>query len=112
MRCGDICLAHFPFTDGSSAKIRPVLVVSSDEYNSGQDIIVLPITSRVDASLPNQYIIDMGHSKFRSARLKRTSAVKTAHPMTIEKSLLQRRLGSLAPAELEQVRGELRKVFL
>lgn len=47
-RQGDILLIPFPFSDLSSIKQRPVLVLSNSEYNrSQQDIVVAAITSNV-----------------------------------------------------------------
>lgn len=46
---GDILLIPIPFTDLSSSKRRPVLVISNNEYNSRtDDIIVTAITSSID----------------------------------------------------------------
>ena len=45
---GDILLIPFPFTDLSSTKQRPVLVLSNTKYNeSNQDIVVAAITSNL-----------------------------------------------------------------
>ncbi|MFH0983509.1 MAG: type II toxin-antitoxin system PemK/MazF family toxin, partial [Planctomycetota bacterium] len=41
MKCGSVCLTQFPFTNGTSAKMRPVLVVSKDEFNAGEDVVVV-----------------------------------------------------------------------
>lgn len=43
MRLGELWLVNFPFTDGSSTKLRPVLLVSSDKFNVGGDVVVVPI---------------------------------------------------------------------
>ncbi|WP_456424001.1 type II toxin-antitoxin system PemK/MazF family toxin, partial [Thermococcus sp.] len=44
---GDIVLLELPFTDYLGSKLRPVLVVSSDELNSiSNDLVVLKITSK------------------------------------------------------------------
>ncbi|MCL2158162.1 MAG: type II toxin-antitoxin system PemK/MazF family toxin [Oscillospiraceae bacterium] len=46
---GDIVLIPIPFTDLSSAKKRPVLILSSDHYNNDtSDLIVAAITSNID----------------------------------------------------------------
>ena len=46
-RRGDIVLVSFPFTDLSSSKRRPALVVSPDPFNEqGQDVVLIAITSQ------------------------------------------------------------------
>ena len=48
---GDIVLVPFPFTDQSSIKKRPAVVVSSSAYNRDRpDIIILAVTSQMAAS--------------------------------------------------------------
>ena len=45
---GDVVLVPFPFTDLSSAKHRPALVISADALNSMRDdVLVAAITSQV-----------------------------------------------------------------
>lgn len=45
-RQGDIVLIPVPFTDLTSCKRRPVIVISSDHYNtSGPDMVVVAMTS-------------------------------------------------------------------
>ena len=45
---GDILLIPIPFTDLSSSKKRPVLVMSNSEYNAKtEDVIVLAATSNI-----------------------------------------------------------------
>src|SRR5437899_3020971 len=47
---GDVVLVPFPFTDLSSAKQRPALVVSADVFNSTRDdVLVAAITSHIPA---------------------------------------------------------------
>jgi mRNA interferase MazF len=56
-RQGDILLIPFPFSDLSSTKQRPVLVLSNSEYNwSQQDIVVAAITSNVTE---RDYLIEL-----------------------------------------------------
>ena len=47
---GDVLLAYYPFTNHSTAKLRPVLVVSTSRFNTGGDIVVLPISSSEKAA--------------------------------------------------------------
>jgi mRNA interferase MazF len=51
---GDIVLVSFPFTDLSSSKRRPALVVSPDAFNeTTSDLVLAAITSQIseDTSL-------------------------------------------------------------
>jgi len=48
---GDIVLVPFPFSNLSSAKIRPVLVISNNVYNQKYlDVVVCGITSNLQAT--------------------------------------------------------------
>ena len=50
-RQGDIVLIPIPFTDLSSQKRRPVIVVSNDAYNrKTMDIVVVAMTSNPAAA--------------------------------------------------------------
>jgi len=46
---GDVVLVPFPFTDQSTTKKRPAIVVSSADYNSQRpDLILVAVTYRKD----------------------------------------------------------------
>ena len=46
---GDVVLVPFPFTDLSSIKQRPALVVSPDTWNASQsNVLLVAITSQVN----------------------------------------------------------------
>lgn len=111
MKCGELVLVYFPFTDGSSAKLRPVLVVSSDEFNRGADIVVLPLSSRPDPSDPRSYYVDMSLPRFRSAGLRLSSSIKWSKPLTIDQNVVSRRLGYLETSALQEVQEKLCSVF-
>lgn len=47
-RFGDVVLVQFPFTDQSSTKQRPAIVISSERYNAERpDLIIIAVSSRV-----------------------------------------------------------------
>jgi mRNA interferase MazF len=49
---GDVVLVPFPFTDLSSSKHRPALIVSPDALNSARDdVVVLDVTSQIPRQL-------------------------------------------------------------
>ena len=44
---GDVVLVPFPFTDQSTTKKRPAIVVSSQTYNTERpDVIIMAVTSQ------------------------------------------------------------------
>ena len=72
---GDIVLVSFPFTDLSSSKRRPALVVSPDSFNDTmQDLVLAAITSQgaVDGALT----IDQGDCIEGSQRHSGPSALR------------------------------------
>jgi mRNA interferase MazF len=111
MKCGDILLAQYPFTDGSASKLRPVLIVSSDQFNAGHDLVVLPISSQPDPSDKFSYYIDLSLPQFAGTGLRYSSAVKWTKPLAISIAVIKRRLGRLDAKCLEEVRARLRQVF-
>ena len=76
MKCGWTCLVEYPFTDGTGSKVRPVLVVSRDEFNNGDDVVVVPISSQLSKSDPYSVYISDDSPHFPASGLKFSSAKK------------------------------------
>src|SRR5437867_5343585 len=73
---GEIVLVPFPFTDLSSSKRRPALVVSSDWFNSSnQDLVLVAITSQIGYD-PRSVLLD--EADFVGGKLPKRSMVKLA----------------------------------
>ena len=54
---GEIVLLPVPFTDLTSSRRRPAIVISSDQYNRAtQDIVVVAMTSNL-TSTPYSFVI-------------------------------------------------------
>lgn len=71
---GDVVLVRFPFTDQSTTKKRPAVVVSSADYNVRRpDVIVAAVSSRVRMPTGFGELILEG---WRDAGLLAPSAVK------------------------------------
>lgn len=111
MKCGWTCLVEYPFTDGTGAKVRPVLVVSTERFNAGEDVIVVPISSKPDRNDPHSVYIDSSSSLFGATGLKQSSAVKWTKPFTICKRLLIRRLGELGHPLMPEVTRNVVSLF-
>lgn len=111
MRCGWTCLVEYPFTDGTGAKVRPVLIVSIDDFNRGDDVVVVPISSRPDESDAHSVYIDDASPVFSKTGLRCSSAAKWTKPFTISKSLVIRKLGFLDESLFSNVRASLLTLF-
>jgi mRNA interferase MazF len=94
---GGVVLVQFPFTDQSSAKQRPAIVISSARYNRERpDLIILAVTSRTrDAPDYGEHSIE----DWRAAGLLKPSVIKPLIA-TIEKSMVRKVLGQLAMIDL------------
>ena len=112
MKRGDVCLAHFPFTDASAAKLRPILIVSTDVFNSGDDVVVLPISSNPEADDHHAFRIDSSSPHFKATGLRFSSAIKWTKPMTIAKCVITRRLGKLENGIMTRICQLLSQVIL
>lgn len=94
---GDVVLVPFPFSDQTTAKKRPAVIISSSPYNeTSGDLVILAVTSRVGKSTEvGAFLIE----EWQEAGLLKPSAVKPA-VSTIEQTLILKRLGSLSAKDL------------
>ena len=97
----DVILVRYPFSDASSAKVRPAIVVSAP--HPSRDLFVIPLTSRTSGLLSGEFIL----TDWASAGLNVPSAVKRGI-FTIEEQLVIKRIGSLAVADRGQLDRSLR----
>ena len=46
---GDVVLVPFPFSNQTTIKKRPAVIISSNEYNdNSSDVIIIAVTSQID----------------------------------------------------------------
>jgi mRNA interferase MazF len=101
---GDVILVPFPFTDQSTTKKRPALVVSSADYNTERpDVIVMAVTSQ--ARSENRF--DIPIQAWQQAKLLKPSVVKPVIA-TIEQGLVIKLLGRLTEPDRETLRDRMR----
>lgn len=105
---GDIVLIPFPFSDQTTHKQRPAVVVSSAAYDRERpDIVLLAITSQVRPALAFGEAFVSG---WKQAGLLKASVFKPVLT-TIEKGLVIRKLGELTPADRQEVREVLNVIL-
>jgi mRNA interferase MazF len=107
-RRGEILLVPFPFSDLSTTKVRPAVVVSGTLYQRSEpDLVLAEITSRLDAATgPFDYIL----RDWRAAGLRFPSALKPVL-FTLDPIRVLHQVGVLTPADLTQVDARLRRIL-
>ena len=105
---GDVVLVPFPFTDLSSSKRRPALVISPDAFNHQmQDVVGAAITLQ----LTNEHAVTIEASDCVDGKLPKTSVVKLAKVFTIHSTLVIQKLCALREEKLVGILGDLREFF-
>jgi mRNA interferase MazF len=108
LKKGDIVLVPFPFTNLSSTKLRPAVVLWVD--SSGNDMTVCFISSQnVNKISAEEFIIEITNPEFSQTGLKLTSKVRVARIVTIERTVVTRKLGKLGNQLLQELDNCLRK---
>lgn len=103
---GDIVRSPFPFTDLSSGKSRPVLLLS--EVGMG-DWIVCEITTRRHANSPGVIPIDAGD--FISGGLPRISVVRFDRLHALNEGIFDKAYGRLTMAKMWHIKAAVRGLF-
>lgn len=86
---GDVVVVLFPFSDLSSAKKRPALVLATPD---GDDVILCQVTSRL---VSDRYAILIGEADFSSGSLRQESNVRPTRIFTADKRIIQYTAGHL-----------------
>jgi len=114
-RC--IILLWFPFSDLSAKKKRPVLVLSSDNFNrQSKDLIVCQITSRINSGF-SDYNVPLKNEDLESGYLRKESVIKPYRIFTANKSLIAPTskgdivVGRIKPEKFEEVLNVIRDII-
>ncbi len=112
-RCkqGDVILVPFPFTDLTTVKQRPALVLSADWLNvSRNDCVVAAITSQIPFDLqPDEYRLSA--DDLLAGGLLKPSLVRLGKLFTMSKNLFRKQLGTLPKATMAVVLEQVEQVF-
>lgn len=106
---GDILIVPFPFTDLSTVKQRPVLVISNDSYNQKtKDIIVCGITSNLKDA---DHSVLISNKDLSEGNIPKKSRIKVAKIFTLEKSIIKKRVAKVREGVLVKVKEEVRNLI-
>jgi mRNA interferase MazF len=99
---GDIVLLKFPFTDGTTFKRRPALIIN--DFDDG-DLIVCRITSQIYKTKNDIFIDD-----WEKSGLKLPSVIRVHKIATLEKDMVEFIMGQIEEPNKEQVRKIISKL--
>lgn len=106
---GEIVLIPFPFTDLTTSKQRPVLVLSKTQYNrNSRDFISCGITSNIK---DEECSVIIDQEDLTSGFLPAPSRIKVDKIFTLEKSLAIKSIGKVKTEVWKKVRNELVNLF-
>jgi mRNA interferase MazF len=102
---GDVVLAWYPFASGTGRKRRPCLVVQNDIDNARlTNTIVSQITSNLRAVRePTHLLIEVSTAEGQQTGLLHDSLISCNNLATIEQALIDRTIGDLSAAMMQQV---------
>jgi mRNA interferase MazF len=110
-RRGDVVVVPFPFTDLTTSKQRPALVVSPDSLNlSTQDVMIAALTSHVTGG-PGPFDLVVSGQELAAAGLMKPSVIKLGKLVTIHGGLIRKKIGALSPDRMAEVLTRLRGLF-
>ena len=102
---GDIIVVSFPFTDLSSIRKRPALVLANLE---GDDIVICEITS---AMRKDSYVVQLENKDLESGRLKTNSVIRPNRILTIHKDKINYKFDKIKDSKLREVLEKIKIVF-
>jgi mRNA interferase MazF len=101
---GAIILVDYPYSDRTGSKIRPALVIQSDQLNQtlADTIIVLVSSSKTRfVGAPSQLVVDVTTPDGLQSGLRQRSVVQCENLVTIDQSFVLRTIGRLSPAMMQ-----------
>lgn len=95
-----ICLIPIPFSDFSSVKKRPVLIISNDVYCSeNEDILVMALTSNLS---DKKYSLMVMKDDMESGELLHDSLIRADKIYSIKKSFIIKSFGKLNQKKFDE----------
>lgn len=105
----DILLIPVPFTDLSTQKRRPVIVISNDAYNrQTADIVVVAMTSSPQKV---QYSFSISSGNLLKGTLNRPGNVRVDKIYTLSQSIVAKSFGRVDDATMDRIRAKLQELI-
>ena len=101
----DLFLVPFPFSDQSGRKVRPVIVISNNEFNKdSEDVIVIGVTSNISK---DKYTISLFNDNLVEGKLSTRCCIKVENILKIEKEIIIKKIGKINKDTLKEIISKL-----
>lgn len=101
----DLLLVPFPFSDQSGRKVRPVIVISNNEFNKySDDVIVVGVTSNI---LRDKYTVNLTNNNLEEGKLFTNCFIKTENLLKLDKELIIKKIGRINKETLKNIIDKL-----
>lgn len=105
LRQRDIVLIPIPFSDLTSAKRRPVIILSNDQHNQrAEDVVVAAMTSKL-TRVP--YSVRVKATDLSEGILRKESVIRADKIYTLSKAIIVKRFGRINESTFRQVMTQL-----
>jgi len=103
---GDVVVLLFPFSDLSSSRKRPAVIVAN---LSGDDLILAQITSAVSRS--DEYAVSLETKDFQIGKLDVSSLIRPNKLFTADISIIFSKIGTLKENKIKEIQDSLVNIF-
>jgi len=94
---GDVVVLPFPYSNLSSFKRRPALIIALLE---GDDVILCQVTSK---QREDKYVVKLSDSDFKRGKLNVDSYIRPNRIFTADKSIILYKIGSIKDNKIDEV---------
>lgn len=101
----DFLLVPFPFSDQSGKKVRPVVVISNNEFNDrSEDVMVIGVTSSI---LKDKYTVMLEDKDLEEGNLMDLCCVKVENILKLDGRLIIKKIGKINASKFKEIVGVL-----
>jgi len=105
----DLLLVPFPFSDQSGKKVRPVIVISNNDFNiASEDIIVVGVTSNISK---DKYTINLTDKDLDEGKLHTNCCIKIENILKLDKELIVKKIGKINKNTFKEIVSKLNEII-
>lgn len=102
---GDLLLVPFPFSNQSGKKVRPVVVISNNEFNKfSEDVLIVGVTSNISK---DKYTVELTNNNLDEGRLFADCCIKVENILKIDRELIIKKIGKINKNTLKDIISKL-----